>query len=83
MIKTVLTAHSFKYKRILADGENVEDVQTDKHIPYKQNDLQQAKSTILRSLSYKKKIDKLTREKHFVYITGAFLTISQPIFLDF
>ncbi|VXC61258.1 conserved hypothetical protein [Bacillus mycoides] len=23
-------------------------------------------------MSYKKKIDKLTREKHFVYITGVF-----------
>ncbi|WP_179863690.1 hypothetical protein [Bacillus cereus] len=63
MIKTVLTAHSFKYKRILAGGENVEDVQTDKHIPYKQNELQQAKSTILRSLSYKKKIDKYSENK--------------------
>ncbi|WP_179952853.1 hypothetical protein [Bacillus sp. AR2-1] len=58
MIKTVLTAHSFKYKRILADGENVEDVQTDK-----QNELQQAKSTILRSLSYKKKIDKYSENR--------------------
>ena len=63
MIKTVLTAHSFKYKRILADGENVEVVQTDKHIPYKQNELQQAKSTILRSLSYKKKIDKYSENR--------------------
>ncbi|EEL62092.1 hypothetical protein bcere0025_51520 [Bacillus cereus F65185] len=63
MIKTVLRAHSFKYRRILADGENVEDVQTDKHIPYKQNELQQAKSTILRSLSYKKKIDKYSENR--------------------
>ncbi|MGW6193410.1 hypothetical protein ACWFRC_22610 [Bacillus cereus] len=41
MIKTVLTGHSFKYRRLLTDGENVEDVQTDKHIPYEQNELQQ------------------------------------------
>jgi len=34
-VTTVLTGHSFKYRRLLADGENVEDVQTDKHIPYK------------------------------------------------
>ncbi|MED3481531.1 hypothetical protein MHB70_29960 [Bacillus sp. FSL M7-1020] len=40
MIKTVLTGHSFKYRRLLADGENVEGVQTDKHIPYKQNEWQ-------------------------------------------
>ncbi len=41
MIKTVLTGHSFKYRRLLTGGENAEDVQTDKHIPYKQNELQQ------------------------------------------
>ncbi|WP_193647936.1 hypothetical protein [Bacillus cereus] len=41
MIKTVLTGHSFKYRRLLAGGANVEDVQTDKHIPYEQNGLQQ------------------------------------------
>ncbi|MET3202656.1 UNVERIFIED_ORG: hypothetical protein ABID75_005642 [Bacillus proteolyticus] len=40
MITTVLTRHSFKYRRLL-DGANVEEVQTDKHIPYKQNELQQ------------------------------------------
>ncbi|MGU3372630.1 hypothetical protein [Bacillus mycoides] len=38
MITTVLTGHSFKYRRLFADGE---DVQTDKHIPYEQNELQQ------------------------------------------
>ncbi|MFK4291756.1 hypothetical protein ABH955_003011 [Bacillus sp. RC240] len=32
MITTVLTGHSFKYRRLLAGGANVEDVQTDKHI---------------------------------------------------
>ncbi|MED3056279.1 histidine kinase [Bacillus thuringiensis] len=37
---TILTRHSFKYRRLL-DGANVEDVQTDKHIPYEQNELQQ------------------------------------------
>ena len=63
MITTVLTGHSFKYRRLLTGGENVEDVQTDKHIPYKQNELQQAKSTILRSLSYKKKIDKYSENR--------------------
>ena len=63
MITTVSTGHSFKYRRLLTGGENVEDVQTDKHIPYKQNDLQQAKSTILRSLSYKKKIDKYSENR--------------------
>jgi len=41
MIKTVLTGHSFKYRRLLAGGANVEDVQTDKHIPYEQDELQQ------------------------------------------
>lgn len=40
LITTVLTGHSFKYRRLL-DGANVEDVQTDKHIPYEQNELQQ------------------------------------------
>ncbi|AJH03333.1 hypothetical protein P4493_16925 [Bacillus thuringiensis] len=63
MTTTVLTGHSFKYGKLLANGENVEDVQTDKHIPYKQNELQQAKSTILRSLSYKKKIDKYSENR--------------------
>ena len=63
LIKTVLTGHSFKYRRLLTGGENVVDVQTDKHIPYKQNELQQAKSTILRSLSYKKKIDKYSENR--------------------
>ncbi|WP_179862832.1 hypothetical protein [Bacillus toyonensis] len=66
MITTVLRGHSFKYRRLLADGENVEnveDVQTDKHIPYKQNEFQQAKSTILRSLNYKKKIDKYSENR--------------------
>lgn len=32
MIKTVLTGHSFKYRRLLTGGENAEDVQTDKNI---------------------------------------------------
>lgn len=41
MITTVLTGHSFKYRRLLTGGENVEDVQTDQHIPYAQNKLQQ------------------------------------------
>ncbi|WP_215556689.1 hypothetical protein [Bacillus mycoides] len=41
MITTLLTGHSFKYRRLLAGGANVEDVQTDKHIPYEQNELQQ------------------------------------------
>ncbi|HDX9705410.1 MULTISPECIES: hypothetical protein [Bacillus] len=41
MIKTVLTGHSFKYRRLLTGGENVEDVQADQHIPYEQNELQQ------------------------------------------
>ncbi|WP_193648849.1 hypothetical protein [Bacillus cereus] len=41
MIKTVLTGHSFKYRRLLVGGANVEGVQTDKHIPYEQNELQQ------------------------------------------
>ncbi|WP_193659082.1 hypothetical protein [Bacillus cereus] len=41
MIKTVLTGHSFRYRRLLKGGEKVEDVQTDKHIPYEQNELQQ------------------------------------------
>ncbi|CAM4153660.1 hypothetical protein [Bacillus paramycoides] len=41
MIKTVLTEHSFKYRRLLAGGANVEGVQADKHIPYEQNELQQ------------------------------------------
>ncbi len=31
-VTTVLTGHSFKYRRLLVDGENVEDVQTDKNI---------------------------------------------------
>ncbi|SHM88041.1 hypothetical protein SAMN04487918_12220 [Bacillus sp. bc15] len=62
-VTTVLTGHSFKYRRLLADGENVEDVQTDKHIPYKQNELQKAKSTVLRSLSYKKKLDKYSENR--------------------
>ncbi|HDR7622581.1 TPA: hypothetical protein QCX73_004031 [Bacillus mycoides] len=41
MITTVLTGHSFKYRRLLVDGANVEDVQTDKHILYEQNEWQQ------------------------------------------
>ncbi|MBY7111635.1 MULTISPECIES: hypothetical protein [Bacillus] len=41
MITTVLTRHSFKYRRLLTGGENVEDVQTDKYIPYEQNEWQQ------------------------------------------
>ncbi|ANS46509.1 hypothetical protein BT246_11140 [Bacillus thuringiensis] len=41
MVKTVLTGHSFKYRRLLAGGANVEGVQTDKHILYEQNELQQ------------------------------------------
>ncbi|MCQ6335631.1 MULTISPECIES: hypothetical protein [Bacillus] len=41
MIKTVLTGHSFMYRRLLAGGSNVEDVQTDQHILYEQNELQQ------------------------------------------
>ncbi|CAM3985110.1 hypothetical protein OCF63_17380 [Bacillus wiedmannii] len=41
MITTVLTGHSFMYRRVLAGGANVEDVQTDKHIPYEQNEWQQ------------------------------------------
>ncbi|WP_179871835.1 hypothetical protein [Bacillus wiedmannii] len=41
MITTVLTGHSFKYRRLLTGEENVEDVQTDKHIPYEQKELQQ------------------------------------------
>ncbi|WP_176545992.1 hypothetical protein [Bacillus thuringiensis] len=41
MIKTVLTGHSFKYRRLLAGGANVEDVQTDQHILYEQDELQQ------------------------------------------
>lgn len=41
MITTVLTGHSFKYRRLLAGGENAEDIETDKHIPYKKNELQQ------------------------------------------
>ncbi|WP_340689330.1 histidine kinase [Bacillus nitratireducens] len=43
MITPLLTGHSFKYRILLAGGENVEDVedvQTDKHIPYEQNELQ-------------------------------------------
>ncbi|WP_141528766.1 hypothetical protein [Bacillus thuringiensis] len=31
-VTTVLTGHSFKYRRLLVDGENVEDVHTDKNI---------------------------------------------------
>lgn len=31
-VTTVLTGYFFKYKRLLVDGENVEDVQTDKNI---------------------------------------------------
>lgn len=31
-VTTVLTEHAFKYRRSLVDGENVEDVQTDKNI---------------------------------------------------
>ncbi|BCA37093.1 hypothetical protein [Bacillus thuringiensis] len=31
-VTTVLTGHSFKYRRLLVDGENVEDVQTDTNI---------------------------------------------------
>ncbi|MEK5049327.1 hypothetical protein [Bacillus sp. FSL P2-0099] len=41
MITTVLTGRFFKYRRLLTGGENVEDVQTDKHSPYEQNELQQ------------------------------------------
>ena len=41
IITPLLTGHSFKYRRLLAGGENVEDVQTDKHIPYEKNELQQ------------------------------------------
>ncbi|AHA70327.1 MULTISPECIES: hypothetical protein [Bacillus] len=41
MVKTVLTGHSFMYRRLLAGGTNVEDIQTDKHIPYEQDELQQ------------------------------------------
>ncbi|WHY30089.1 hypothetical protein [Bacillus wiedmannii] len=41
MITTVLTGHSFKYRRLLTGGENVEDVQTDKCIPYEPNEWQQ------------------------------------------
>lgn len=41
MIKIVLTGHSFMYRRLLAGGVNVEDIQTDKHIPYEQDELQQ------------------------------------------
>ncbi|WP_180228173.1 hypothetical protein [Bacillus thuringiensis] len=41
MIKTVLTGHSFMYRRLLAGGANVEDVQTNQHILYEQNELQQ------------------------------------------
>ncbi|MCD4645362.1 histidine kinase [Bacillus mycoides] len=41
IITPLLTGHSFKYRRLLAGGENVEDVQTDQHIPYEQNELQQ------------------------------------------
>lgn len=41
MITTVLTGHSFKYRRLLTGRENVEDVQTDKHTQYEQNELQQ------------------------------------------
>ncbi|EJQ92917.1 hypothetical protein ACU80K_27785 (plasmid) [Bacillus mycoides] len=76
MITPLLTGHSFKYRRLLAGGEDVEDVedvQTDKHIPYEQNELQQTLEKYdSKELSYKKKIDKLTREKHFVYITDVF-----------
>ncbi|HDR3890461.1 TPA: hypothetical protein QCO65_004989 [Bacillus cereus] len=76
MIPPLLTGHSFKYRRLLAGGENVEDVedvQTDKRIPYEQNELQQTLEKYdSKELSYKKKIDKLTREKHFVYITDVF-----------
>ncbi|SDE48442.1 hypothetical protein SAMN04487767_12343 [Bacillus wiedmannii] len=32
MIQTVLTGHSFKYRRLLTGGENVGDVQTDHNI---------------------------------------------------
>ncbi|EJV59208.1 hypothetical protein [Bacillus cereus] len=41
MITTVLTGHSFKYRRLLTGGANVKDVQTDQHIPYEQDELQQ------------------------------------------
>lgn len=41
IITPLLTGHSFKYRRLLAGGENVEDIQTDKHIPYEKNELQQ------------------------------------------
>ncbi|PGV48963.1 hypothetical protein COD94_32320 [Bacillus cereus] len=73
MITPLLTGHEFKYRGLLAGGENVEDVQTDKHIPYEQNELQQTLEKYdSKELRYKKKIDKLTREKHFVYITDVF-----------
>ncbi|SCC37718.1 hypothetical protein BACERE00177_03406 [Bacillus mobilis] len=39
MITAVLTGHSFKHRGLLTGGENVEDVQTEKHIPYEQNEL--------------------------------------------
>jgi len=56
MITTVSTGHSFKYRRLLAGGENVEDVQKDKHIPYEQNELQQTVEKYeSKELSYKKK----------------------------
>ncbi|EEL87291.1 histidine kinase [Bacillus cereus] len=56
MITPLLTRHSFKYKRLLAGGGDVEDVQTDKHIPYEQNELQQTLEKYdLKELSYKKK----------------------------
>ncbi|EJQ13968.1 histidine kinase [Bacillus cereus] len=56
MIKPLLTGHSFKYRRLLAGGENVEDVQKDKHIPYEQNELQQTVEKYdSKELSYKKK----------------------------
>ncbi|PFL25323.1 histidine kinase [Bacillus cereus] len=56
MIKPLLTGHTFKYRRLLAGGENVEDVQKDKHIPYEQNELQQTVEKYdSKELSYKKK----------------------------
>ena len=56
MIKPLLTGHSFKYRRLLAGGENVKDVQKYKHIPYEQNELQQTLEKYnSKELSYKKK----------------------------
>ena len=56
MIKPLLTGHSFKYRRLLAGGENVEDIQKYKHIPYEQNELQQTLEKYnSKELSYKKK----------------------------